>query len=81
VWRYRHDCIHITGIFFSGSPSQILKAWANQSFLIVLSQQILNEYQRVAEDLSSKFQAIDILLIIDLVTIHGQISDHQQLGV
>jgi putative PIN family toxin of toxin-antitoxin system len=55
--------VFISGIFFSGPPSQILKAWANQSFQIVLSQQILNEYQRVAEDLSSKFETVDRIQI------------------
>jgi len=39
--------VFISGIFFSGPPSQILKAWGNQAFQIVLSQQILVEYQRV----------------------------------
>ena len=67
--------VFISGIFFSGPPSQILKAWANQTFQIVLSRQILEEYQRVAEGLSSKLQAIDIMPIIELVTIHGQFID------
>lgn len=53
--------VFISGIFFSGPPSQILKAWENQRFQIVLSQQILDEYQRVADDLSSKFPTVDIL--------------------
>ena len=69
--------VFISGIFFTGPPSQILKAWKNSSLQIVLSQEILDEYQRVAEDLSSKFQTIDILPIIELVTIHGQFVDTQ----
>lgn len=73
--------VFISGIFFSGPPSQILKAWANQSFQIVLSQQILDEYQRVAEDLSSKFQTIDIFPIIELVTIHGKFVDTQGFNI
>ena len=73
--------VFISGIFFSGLPSQILKAWANQGFQIVLSQQILDEYQRVAEDLSSKFQTIDILPIIELLTIHGQFVDTQGFDI
>jgi uncharacterized protein len=73
--------VFISGIFFSGPPSQILKAWANQSFQMVLSQQILDEYQRVAEELSSKFQTIDILPIIELVTIHGQFVDTQGFDI
>jgi putative PIN family toxin of toxin-antitoxin system len=73
--------VFISGIFFSGPPSQILKAWANQSFQIVLSQQILDEYQRVAEDLSSKFQTIDVFPIIELITIHGQFVDTQRFNI
>jgi len=71
----------ISGIFFSGPPSQILRAWANQSLQIVLSQQILAEYQRVSEELSSKFQKIDIFPIIELVTIHGQFIDTQGFDI
>jgi putative PIN family toxin of toxin-antitoxin system len=73
--------VFISGIFFSGPPSQILKAWANQSLQIILSQQILDEYQRVSEELSSQFQEIDILPIIELVTIHGQFIDTQGLDI
>ena len=69
--------VFISGIFFAGPPSQILKAWENQSLQIVLSRQILDEYQRVAAALSSKFQTVDILPIIELVTIHGQFVDTQ----
>ena len=67
--------VFISGIFFSGPPSQILKAWGNQSFQIVLSQQILDEYQRVAVSLVDKFPTVDILPIIELVTIHGLFVD------
>ena len=67
--------VFISGIFFSGPPSQILKAWGNRSFQILLSQSILFEYQRVAEALSSKYSSIDILPIIDLITIHGTFVD------
>jgi len=73
--------VFISGIFFSGPPSQILKAWENQRFQIVLSQQILDEYQRVAEELSYKFPTVDILPIIELVTIHAQFVDTQGVEI
>ncbi len=47
--------VFISGIFFSGPPSEIMKAWGNLNFQIILSQDILDEYQRVANELSSKF--------------------------
>ena len=67
--------VFISGIFFSGPPSQILKKWGNKSFQIILSEQILSEYQRVAEELSYKYPQVDIAPIIELITIYGQIID------
>jgi putative PIN family toxin of toxin-antitoxin system len=46
--------VFISGIFFSGPPAQLLKAWKDRRFQIVLSKEILNEYQRVVEELSKK---------------------------
>ena len=73
--------VFISGIFFSGPPSDILKAWENLNFQIVLSQDILDEYQRVANELSSKFPSVDIVPIIEMVTIHGQFVDTQDIDI
>ena len=67
--------VFISGIFFSGPPSQILKEWQNKRFQIVLSESILSEYKRVADELSYKYPKVDIAPIIELVTIHGQLID------
>ncbi len=67
--------VFISGIFFSGPPSSILKEWGSQSFPIVLSQQILDEYQRVAENLSSRYPSIDISPIIEQMAVHGYFVD------
>ena len=73
--------VFISGIFFSGPPSKILKAWVNQNFQIVLSKKLLDEYQRVAKVLSSKFRTIDIIPIIEMVTIHGEFVDTQGVNI
>jgi len=73
--------VFISGIFFSGPPSQILKAWENQNLQIVLSKQILDEYQRVADELSLKYPQINITPIIELVTIHGQFIDTEGIVI
>ena len=73
--------VFISGIFFSGPPSQILKAWANKKFQLVLSQPILDEYQRVSEELSSKFSSIDISQILDFVMIHGLFVDTRDISI
>jgi len=56
AWRSNGVCFidtsfFISGILFSDPPSQALTAWEQQSLQIVLSKQILDEYQSVADDL------------------------------
>ena len=67
--------VFISGIFFSGPPFEILKAWKNSRIKIVLTKKILEEYQRVAESLAQKFPTVDILPIVELLTIHGLFID------
>jgi len=63
----------VSGIFFSGPSYEILKAWRNGKFKIVVSQEILLEYQRVSEKLNQKFPMINIQPIIDLITIKADL--------
>jgi putative PIN family toxin of toxin-antitoxin system len=73
--------VFISGIFFSGPPSQILKAWKDKNIQIVLSEAIHTEYQRVGEELSTKYSEIDIGPIIDLITIYGEVVETKDLSV
>jgi len=41
--------VFISGVFFSGPPYQILKAWCDGKIQLVISQEILEEYHRVGE--------------------------------
>jgi hypothetical protein len=71
----------ISGIFFSGPPAQILKAWKEHQIQIVLSKEILDEYQRVAEELSNKFPSVNIGPIIELLTIYGEVVETEGITV
>jgi len=73
--------VFISGIFFSGPPSIILRAWSNSKIQIILSEDILEEYRRVAEELSSKFPAVDIDRIIELLTINGKFFETKDISV
>lgn len=73
--------VFISGIFFSGPPSEILKAWKDSKIQIMLSKEILFEYQRVAEELSSKFPPVNIKEIIVLFMIHGEIFETKNISV
>jgi len=73
--------VFISGIFFSGPPAQILKTWKEQKIQIVLSKEILDEYQRVAGELSAKFPSVDIEPIIELLTIYGEVVETAGISV
>ncbi len=64
--------VFISGIFFGGPPSQILQSWRKSQIKIVLTEQILEEYQRIGEELSAKYPSINIEPIIELFTIFGE---------
>jgi len=64
--------VFISGIFFGGPPSQILQSWRQSKTKIVLTEQILAEYQRIGEELSAKYPSVNIEPIIELFTIFGE---------
>ena len=71
----------ISGIFFSGPPHQILKAWQEDKIKIIVSEDILLEYQRVAEELSHQFSSVDIDQILELLTVHAEIVDTRDFQI
>jgi hypothetical protein len=46
--------VFISGVFFGGPPYQILKAWRDGEVQVVLSAEILDEYQRVGHTLGEQ---------------------------
>jgi len=65
----------ISGIFFSGLPAKILDHWKKRAFLSVISEPIIIEYVRVAEEISRKFPLIKIAEILDLFILNSEIVD------
>lgn len=49
----------MSGIFFGGIPRTILSEWSEGGFELILSVEILQEYERVAEQLDRKYEALD----------------------
>lgn len=64
--------VFISGIFFGGPPGQILQSWRQSKVKIFLTEQILMEYHRVAEELSRRYPSVNIEPIIELFTIFGE---------
>ena len=65
--------VFVSAVFFSGPPYLILEAWRDGRFHLVISQEILDEYKRVGQILSSQFPAIDLWPIIELVSVEAKI--------
>ena len=63
----------VSGIFFSGPPFQILNAWRNRLLQLVISTDILAEYQRVAVILGEKYSTVDMNSILNLLTVNSEI--------
>lgn len=65
----------MSAIFFAGPPHEILSAWRDGRIDLLVSTDILNEYQRVAEELAGKFPLIDVSGILDLVMVNAAIVE------
>lgn len=52
--------VFISGVFFSGPPHQILNAWRRGQITLVLSPEILSEYQATGDELANKFTEVDL---------------------
>jgi putative PIN family toxin of toxin-antitoxin system len=63
--------VFISGIFFSGPPNKILKGWRDGRFTLVLSPEILEEYQRVADTLSKKYPPVDLTELLELIVVEA----------
>jgi len=65
--------VFVSGVFFSGPPYQILKAWQSGEFELVVSQDILDEYRRVGEILAEERPNIDLNPILNFVIEHAKV--------
>jgi putative PIN family toxin of toxin-antitoxin system len=72
--------VFISGVFFSGPPYQILKAWRDGELQLVISHEIIEEYRRVGFALAEQFPAIDMGNIIELVTTNAKMVHARSLS-
>jgi putative PIN family toxin of toxin-antitoxin system len=57
--------VFISGVFFSGPPFEIIKAWLDKRIQIIISSEILDEYKRVGEELSHRYPEIETSPILE----------------
>jgi len=66
--------VFISGVFFTGPPYQILKAWREGEVKLVVSQEILEEYLRVGETLAAQFSGVELAPILELLTVEAELT-------
>jgi uncharacterized protein len=59
--------VFVSGVFFSGPPHQILKAWRDGKLEVVISSDIFDEYRRVATILAKQFPPVDLQGILEFI--------------
>jgi putative PIN family toxin of toxin-antitoxin system len=65
--------VFVSGVFFSGPPFQILKAWNDGKIQLVVSPEILDEYRRVGEILAEDHPNIDLKSVLDHVIRNAEV--------
>jgi predicted nucleic acid-binding protein len=63
--------VFVSGVFFSGPPHRILRAWSRGKLRLVVSPEIFEEYSRVGVKLAERYRAIDLRPILDLVAVNA----------
>jgi len=70
----------ISGVFFGGLPRRILQAWRDRRVHIVVSPEILDEYQRVGQRLGERFEGVDVQPFLQLLGVHGELVEASALS-
>jgi putative PIN family toxin of toxin-antitoxin system len=71
--------VFISGIFFSGPPHRILQGWRDGRIQLVLTPEIIEEYQRVAAVIHEKFPAVDLTRLLDMVVVEAEMCQAEPL--
>jgi putative PIN family toxin of toxin-antitoxin system len=58
--------VFISGVFFTGPPSDFLKEWRDGKVQVLVSPSILDEYQRIGAELALQFRDVDLKPFLDL---------------
>jgi uncharacterized protein len=65
----------VSGIFWKGTPFEILQAWQGRRFHLVISRPILHEYTRVLEEMTKKRPSAVIGSILEVIQLHSEMIE------
>lgn len=67
--------VFVSAVFFGGIPGRILGAWRDGRVQLVLSAAILDEYQRVGQELSAQYSGVNLEPFLGLLTVEAEIVE------
>jgi putative PIN family toxin of toxin-antitoxin system len=67
--------VFVSGVFFSGVPGKILDAWRHGKGTLVTSPRILDEYLRVGDFLSARYEGVDLQPFLSLAATAGLVVE------
>jgi putative PIN family toxin of toxin-antitoxin system len=69
----------VSAVFFGGVPGRILEAWRDGRIQLVLSPEILDEYQRVGQVLAAQYDGVDLDPFLGLLAVNAEMVDADAL--
>lgn len=69
----------VSGVFFGGIPGRILSAWRDGTITLVVSPEILDEYEATGQRLAADFPGVDLDPLIALVAKEGTVVQARPL--
>lgn len=69
--------VFVSGLFWTGSPYQILCAWQAHKIQFIFTSEIMDEYKRVSYALAEKHHfsgQLNVGKALELVAIHGEMT-------
>ena len=72
--------VFVSAVFFGGPPGRILEAWRGGRLQLVMSPEILEEYQRVGEILRDEHPSVDLEPLLALLAVHADLIEAPPLG-
>jgi len=61
----------VSGIFFAGVPGQILEAWADDRFELILTPTVFDEYLRICARLAASRPGLEYDAVLATIVGHG----------
>jgi len=72
--------VFLSAVFFGGPPGQILQGWHDGRVEIVLSPEILAEYQGAGEELAKRHPDVELQPVLQILAMRAEIVLPAPLG-